>query len=88
MRLFTVEGTLEVVADSPGTFLRLFTPRNGVAPQSAAMRFPAQDISFLQGIAPIGDKFLAPEALGPQGQPHALSGEPIEGRLFFRFRAP
>lgn len=85
MKLFTTEGTLEVVVDSPAVFMRLYTPRDGFMPQTAAARFPSGDISFLQGIAPIGDKFLAAAALGPQSQPNVLNGEIIEGRLYFRF---
>lgn len=64
--------------------LRLFTPTNGSSPQSAAMNFPAHDISFLHGIAPIGDKFLSAANLGPQGQQHVLSGS-YQATLYFRF---
>jgi hypothetical protein len=83
-RLRTAQGPIEVVVDSPGLFLRLYTPRNGPSPQHAAMSFPARDISFLHGIAPIGDKFLAPAELGPQGQKHALDGD-FEATLYFHF---
>jgi hypothetical protein len=48
------------------------------------MTFPARDISFLHGIAPIGDKFLGPASLGPEGQQHALSGA-FQATLHFHF---
>lgn len=86
--LGTAEGTMDDVVDTPGVFLRLYTPRDGVSPRTAAMRFPGKDIFFLHGIAPIGDKFLEPSALGPQSQPNSLNGQPIEGRLYFRFLPP
>jgi hypothetical protein len=84
VRLGTTEGPIDVVVGSPGLFLRLFTPKNGPSPMSAAMSFPAHDLSFLHGIAPIGDKFLAPAALGPEGAPNAANGQ-YEGTLFFHF---
>jgi hypothetical protein len=84
-RLFTTEGQILFVVDSNDMFFRLYTPANGISPQTAVAAFPGHDISFLQGISPIGDKFLAPSALGPQGQQHTLSGAPMEATLFLRF---
>lgn len=84
-RLFTAEGQILVVSDASDIFLRLFTPANGTGPQTAVAAFPGHDISFMHGISPIGDKFLAASALGPQGQQHALTGQPVEATLFFRF---
>jgi hypothetical protein len=86
-RLQTTEGRISFVVDSPDIFLRLYTPQNGVSPQTAAAVFPAQDISFLHGIPAIGDKFLPAAATGPQGQPHALDGI-YEGTLYFHFDPP
>jgi hypothetical protein len=60
------------------------TPANGVAPQTATAVFPAGDISFLHGISAIGDKFLAPTDLGPQGQRNAPNGT-FEGTIYLRF---
>lgn len=84
VRLATSEGPIDVVAGSRGLFLRLFTPKNGPSPRTAAMTFPAHDISFLHGIAPIGDKFLAPAALGPEGAQNAANGE-FKATLYFHF---
>lgn len=83
-RLTTSEGPIDVVMDSPGIFLRLFRPANGSSPQTAVAAFPSHDISFLHGIAPMGEKFLPPARLGPQGQQHVLDGA-YEASLYFRF---
>jgi hypothetical protein len=83
-RFQTTEGSFEVVMDSPDLFLRLYTPENGVNPQTAAMSFPGRDISFLHGIPAIGDKFLPPSQLGPQSQQHVLNGD-FRATLYFRF---
>jgi hypothetical protein len=83
-RLRTNEGPILFVADTDDLFLRLYTPAKGVSPQTAAMTFPARDISFLHGIAPIGDKFQAASATGPQGAQHTLAGG-FEATLFIRF---
>jgi hypothetical protein len=85
-RFHTVAGSVDVVMDSPGLFLRLYTPANGPNPQTAAMTFPPRDISIMHGISPIGDKFLTPEDTGPQGQPHSLQ-DTFEATLYFRFGA-
>jgi hypothetical protein len=73
--------------DSPGLFLRLYTPANGPSPQTAAMTFPPRDISFLHGIAPIGNKFLGPADTGPEGAAHSIQGARAE-TIYFRFGAP
>jgi beta-galactosidase/beta-glucuronidase len=87
-RLKTSEGDILFVVDSPDIFLRLFTPQNGVAPQTATAIFPAaQGISFMHGISGIGDKFLAASATGPQGQQHTLNGA-FEGTVYLRFGDP
>jgi hypothetical protein len=83
-RIHSSAGAIDVVMDSPGLFLRLYTPTNGVNPQTAAMTFPPRDISFLHGISPIGDKFLAPTELGPEGQPHAVPGN-LAATIYFNF---
>jgi hypothetical protein len=58
----------------------------GAAPVQAA--FPPGDISFLRGIAPIGDARLEPVALGPQGEPHVLDGSrELNATVYLRFDA-
>lgn len=81
-RLSTSEGRIDVVLDNPGLYLRLFSV--GEAPVQAA--FPPGDISFLHGIAPIGDARLEPAALGPQGEPHVLDGSrELAATVYLRF---
>jgi hypothetical protein len=83
-RIHSNAGTIDVVMDAPDLFLRLYTPTNGVSPQTASMAFPPGDISFLHGISPIGDKFLAAADLGPEGQLHTNPGT-LSATLYFRF---
>jgi hypothetical protein len=83
-RLATTTGSIELVMDSPGLFLRLFTPTNGPNPQSATAAFPAHDISILHGIAAIGDKFLAAAEHGPQSAPNQVNGT-LSARVYFHF---
>jgi hypothetical protein len=73
-RLVTTEGTIHFVLDSDDVFLRLFTPKDGNTPQTTAMVFPPNNISFLHGIAPIGTKFDIASTLGPQSQQYVLNG--------------
>lgn len=83
-RLLTDEGKIHFVIDSPDLFLRLFTPKDGVDPQTTAMVFPDKGISFLHGIPPIGTKFLAASNIGPQGQKNSLNGT-FEGKMYLFF---
>ncbi|MEO8181023.1 MAG: glycoside hydrolase family 2, partial [Deltaproteobacteria bacterium] len=83
-RLATNAGSIEIVMDSPGLFLRLFTPTNGPNPQLAAAAFPAHDLSILHAIPPIGDKFLAAAEHGPQSAPNPIDGT-LSARLYFHF---
>ena len=82
-RLNTADVPITFVLDTDDIFLRLYTPANGANPQTAVAAFPGHDISFLHGIAPIGDKFLAAAATGPQGARHALDGT-YEATIFIR----
>jgi hypothetical protein len=81
-RLATTEGRIDVVIDDPGTYLRLFDV--GAAPVEPA--FPPGGISFLRGIAPIGDARFAPSELGPEGDLHVLDGSrEITQSVYLRF---
>lgn len=81
-RLATREGRIDVVIDDPGTYLRLSSV--GAAPVQAA--FPPGGISFLHGIAAIGEARLEPAALGPQGEPYVLDGgREISAGVYLRF---
>ncbi|HTV19101.1 MAG TPA: glycoside hydrolase family 2 TIM barrel-domain containing protein, partial [Polyangiaceae bacterium] len=73
-RLGTSAGPIEIVMDSPGLYLRLFTPTNGPSPRLATAAFPGHDISLLHGISAIGDKFTPAAALGPESMPNVVDG--------------
>jgi len=47
--------------------------------------FPAGSIGFLNAISPMGTKFHAANAMGPQGQKNHSRGE-VSGTLWFDFR--
>jgi hypothetical protein len=74
MKLLASEGQFTVLNETPGLFLRVGTPRPGRDPKSAFAAFPEGQISFLHGIAPIGNKFQPSATTGPAGQPNQVGG--------------
>jgi hypothetical protein len=68
MKLETTGQPVTVVCASEDIFLRLFTPANPAHVYNTASPFPSGDLSFLQGIPPIGTKSQKPEKMGPSGQ--------------------
>lgn len=74
MSLQTAEGTITAVADDEDAFLRLYTPRNGPSPQTAVAPYPAGDISFLDAIPAMGNKFHRADQEGPEGQQNVATG--------------
>lgn len=81
--IHSTEGEFVVATETPGMFLRLFTPSfEGALMATAA--FPPGDLSFLHGIAPIGMKFIPAGGLGPQGRRHVAHGD-FSGTLYFHF---
>jgi len=83
--LTTSEGAITVVSEQEGVFLRLFTPAVGADPINAAAPFPSGDLSFLDGIPPIGNKFHGVGQLGPESAPNVAAGN-YHRSLHFRFR--
>jgi hypothetical protein len=73
-RLVTSEDTLNFIFDDQKTFYRNFTAGLGTTPVNATASFPSGAISFLQGIAPIGNKFHVANQTGPQGQQNTVNG--------------
>ena len=67
---------LTIVFGTPSLYLRVLTPSTpagpGVEPGGARVVFPAGDLSFLHGIAPIGDKFHPAADAGPEGEPNMV----------------
>jgi hypothetical protein len=76
-----------VVAETPGTFLRMLTPGQPADPRMTAVAFPDGDISFMHAIPPIGTKFHAAAVYGPESQMNLVNGRTstYEGTLHFRF---
>ncbi len=85
--LDTRELPITMVTSSENTYFRIFTPREAAAPKASHVEFPAGDISFLQGIAPMGTKFYAASEHGPQGGPNRIArlGRWIQDEMYFYF---
>ena len=82
--LRTTEGSITVVSRDEDVFLRLLTPKVGPDPRNATVPYPAGDISFLDAIPAMGEKFLPSDQLGPQGQLNVAAGA-YSRTLYFRF---
>ncbi len=82
--LHTTEGTITMVSAQENVFLRLFTPAQPADSGNSAAPFPAGNISFLDGIPAIGNKFHAASSVGPASQPNTASGT-YARTLYFRF---
>lgn len=70
MRLNTTTQPVTIVCDNRDVFMRLFTPAAPKKVYNTAPAFPSGDISFMNGITPIGTKSQKPDKLGPQGFPN------------------
>lgn len=70
MKLNTTTQPITIVCDNRDVFMRLFTPATAKKPYNTAPAFPSGDISFMNGITPIGTKSQKPEKLGTQGFPN------------------
>jgi hypothetical protein len=79
----TTEGQITIVSEDERLFLRLLTPVEPSSPQTAAMTYPKGDISFLDGIPPIGNKFQSPANEGPEGAQNTASGDYSRTLYFF-----
>ncbi|GLY93981.1 glycoside hydrolase family 2 TIM barrel-domain containing protein [Actinoplanes sp. NBRC 103695] len=84
--LSTTEGTITMVAADEGLFLRLFTPAAGPDPITATAPYPSKGLSFLDAIAPIGNKFHSAGVLGPESRPNVGAGD-YHRTIYFRFGA-
>jgi len=70
MKLNTTGQPITIVCDNRDVFMRLFTPAAPKKVYNTAPAFPSGDISFMNGITPIGTKSQKPEKLGTQGFPN------------------
>jgi hypothetical protein len=77
------EKPFTIYTSTENLFLRLFTPEDPKAdPRHTKVEFPEGDISFLQGIPPIGTKFKDPDRLGPQSQTNMYRRHRTDADLF------
>jgi len=76
-----------VVAETPGLYLRMLTPTAPKDPRMTALTFPEGDLSFMHAIPPIGTKFHAASAYGPESQLNLVNGRTgtYTGTLHFAF---
>ena len=86
----TRSAPVTIVAESAGLYLRLLTPRQPSDPRFTAVQFPEGDLSFMHAIPPIGTKFHAAAAYGPESQMNLVNGRTgtYTGTLHFAFGAP
>jgi hypothetical protein len=89
LRMETTEQPFTIVCNSEDIFLRLFTPQSPKEAFNVAPAFPGGDISFMQGITPIGTKGQKAENLGPMGKKNMYfdywKARPKEMTLWFDF---
>jgi hypothetical protein len=85
----TRSAPMTVVAESAGLYLRLLTPSQPSDPRFTAVQFPEGDLSFMHAIPPIGSKFHAAAAYGPESQMNLVNGRTgtYTGTLHFNFSA-
>jgi len=89
--LETEEAPITMVIASDNIFMRVFTPEepSGEAfdPRMTHVDFPIGDLSFLNGIAPIGTKFHAAAEHGPAGLPNMVPrlGKSYKTTVYFYF---
>ena len=91
LKLLNEEKPFTIYTSTENLFFRLYTPDDPQAdPRYTKVEFPEGDISFLQGINPVGTKFKKPEMLGPQSQTNMYRRHRKDGdlyiKLYFDFR--
>ncbi len=86
LQLETTEGPISIVNSSSVPFVQVLTPEfppmNLVGKAFAPV--PKCGLGFLDFIPPIGSKFKAPAAMGPQSQPNVVDGT-FSGSVSFYF---
>jgi hypothetical protein len=71
--LETSELPITMATPADHLFLRVLTPP-ATDQRNVNVAYPPGDLSFLDGISPVGDKFHLPARLGPDGQLNQSSG--------------
>ncbi|MDR2499426.1 MAG: glycoside hydrolase family 2 [Tannerellaceae bacterium] len=86
-------GTLRIVAASEDLFLHLLTPdKPRLSSNTNTLGiFPDGNLSILNGISPVGTKFMKSVEHGPQGLPNVVINRhhvnPIHGKFYMKFEA-
>ncbi len=83
-KLITDASPITMITPDDDTFLRLLTPHYATDSGNAVAVFPEGDLSFLQGISAIGNKFSKPETAGPEGELNSVHGT-YKGTVSFLF---
>jgi hypothetical protein len=81
----TSQQPINIIAETPGLYLRVNTPGNGVTPKNATAALPPGNLSLLDAISPIGDKFDSATATntGPMSGPAVASGTFTNAAWFY-----
>ena len=82
------ESPFTVYTDTPNMFLQMYKPgreQDAMKNNNVEPAFPEESIGFLNVISPIGTKFQAAKALGPQSQKTQAGGQITKGKLWFVF---
>jgi hypothetical protein len=80
----TTEGQITVVSEDEKLFLRLFTPPSPSDPRNTIVAYPKGDVSFLDGIPAVGNKFQSAANEGPEGAQNTALGD-YSRTLYFLF---
>ena len=92
MELSTVEGRIYAATPDPGMFVRLFDFNGLTTTAGVYPALPSGDISFLEGIPPIGTKLAMgvtsnAAVYGPMGEPNRFP-KPLHRTLYLHFGLP
>ncbi len=84
LQLHTGKEPITILVHQPNTFVQFFTPQfpPTYLRGKTDVNFPGTDISFLNAIPPVGNKFVPPSITGPQAQDTAALG-PQKGAISF-----
>ncbi len=89
LKVETEEPDFTVVCPDEDIFFRMYTPVTPEDPYNTAPKFPEGDISFMQGITPMGTKCLQTYRMGPMSDQniyYSYGGDrPLKMKLYFNF---
>ena len=71
--------SFRVYCKTPDVFLKLFNPVIGPKPENTLVNHSKGDLSFLNGIPAIGNKFSGPDALGPESKNYQFESKRVLG---------